>query len=247
MKIYSQEEIPQGSEEWYAVRLGKFTSSDATAIGNNGAGLKTLALKKATERLSSGPRKTFSTLHTERGKELEPIARELYELETGVKVEQVGFIEKDEYSGSSPDGTIGEEGLSEIKSVDDEKYLKVLAEQRPDSDHVWQANHQLLITGRKWNDLVYYNPNFQKSLYVFRIYPEAEKQEKLRKGIEEGIRLVKEYLALYEERLNSADPVIIGAEPKEETVLVYESGKQTGSFKLPKTFSKDLPRKRKIR
>lgn len=237
MRIYSQEEIPQGSEEWYAVRLGKFTSSDATAIGNNGAGLKTLALKKTSERLSSGPRKTFSTLHTERGKELEPIARELYELETGVKVEQVGFIERDEYSGSSPDGLIGEDGLNEIKSVDDDKYLKILAEQKPDSDHVWQANHQMLITERKWDDLVYYNPNFKKSLFVFRIYPDPEKQEKLRKGIEEGTRLIKEYLALYEERLDNVDPVVIGGPQEEKTVLVYEGSKKVGAITVPKTFA----------
>ena len=34
-------EMEQGTDEWYAVRQLKLTGSNATAIGNNGAGLKT--------------------------------------------------------------------------------------------------------------------------------------------------------------------------------------------------------------
>lgn len=62
-----------------------------------------------SETFSSAEKEHYSNDHTDRGNELEPQARSLYELEKMVTVDQVTFIEYNEYIGCSPDGLIDEE------------------------------------------------------------------------------------------------------------------------------------------
>jgi len=185
MQIHNHE---QGTQEWFDVRKGKMTASHATAIGNNGKGLDTYITELMAEYYSTAEKEQFSSEHTDRGNELEPIAREIYEFENDVKVEQVGFIEHNEFSGCSPDGLIGEDGGIEIKCVADNKYFKFLlnGESEIDSGHIWQIQMNLLITGRKWWDLVMYNPNYKKSVCVYRITPDEEKFKALKEGLEKG-------------------------------------------------------------
>lgn len=186
MKIYDN--IEQGSEEWFAIRKGKMTASHAQAIGNNGKGLDTYILELMADFYSSGEKEQFSNKHTERGEELEPVARQIYELETGNEVKQVGFIEHNPNVGCSPDGLVGEDGGIEIKAIDDVGYFKYLlnGEKEIDSKYVWQVQMNLLITGRKWWDFIAYNPNYKKSMCIFRITPDKDKFEALEKGFEIG-------------------------------------------------------------
>lgn len=184
----------QGTPEWFKAREGKMTASEATAIGNCGAGLKTYITKIMSELYSSGQTAHFVSKHTDRGTELEPQARNIYSLKTGNVVQKVGFIEYDEFVGASPDGLVGEDGGTEIKCLDDSGYFKHLinGESEIDSGHIWQVQMNLLVTGRKWWDLIYYNPNYEKSTCIYRIYPDQEKFEKLNKGFEMGKELIKQ-------------------------------------------------------
>lgn len=190
MKIVK--DIEQQSPEWFAIRKGKMTASHAQAIGNAGKGLETYIYDLVAEEYSSAEKEQFSNEHTERGNELEEVARGIYELENNVDVEQVTFIEYDEYVGCSPDGLVGENGLIEIKSPNDTEYLKYLifGEGQIDTKYIWQCQMQMLITGKKWNDLVIYNPNFKKSILVYRIEPDKEKFEKLLNGFDVGKKLI---------------------------------------------------------
>lgn len=231
MKIHN---VEQQTSEWYALKDLKLTSSKATAIGNDGKGLDTLARELVRKHYSSSTDEGFETRDTKRGNELEPIGREMYELETGKKVQLVGFIELDEFTGASTDGLIGEDGVYEGKAPDDNTYFQILMDMQVPSDYLWQAQMELLVTNRAYCDLTFYNPNFAKSLIIFTIYPDPIKQEALRKGIETGKRLIKEYMAKYEERRLETAPRVIGGPVDEKTVLVYEGGKQVGSFKSPK-------------
>lgn len=185
--------LEQGSPEWFAVRKGKMTASHATAIGNCGKGLDTYIIEIMSEMYSSGENEQFGNKHTERGNELEPIARQVYEFENDIEVEQVGFIEHNEFVGCSPDGLVGEDGGLEIKCADDKKYFRhlIFGENEVDSDYLWQVQMNLKITGRKWWDLAYYNPNFKKSMTVYRIYPDMEKFAKLEAGFKKGEELIK--------------------------------------------------------
>jgi len=51
-----------------------------------------------------------------------------------------------------------------------------------ESKYLWQIQMNLLITGRKLWRYLAYNPNFEKSLLVFDILPDTEKQAKLLEG-----------------------------------------------------------------
>jgi len=180
--------IEQGSPEWFEIRKGKLTASHAQAIGNCGKGLDTYIVEMMAEFYSSGEKEQFSNKHTERGEELEPIARDIYQLETGNDVVEVGFVEYNEFVGCSPDGLIGEDGGIEIKAIDDVGYFKYLlnGESEIDTKYLWQVQMNLLITGRKWWDFVAYNPNYKKTMCIFRITPDKEKFEALKKGFKIG-------------------------------------------------------------
>lgn len=174
----------QQSEEWYKLKSDKLGASNATAIANQGKGLNTEISKKMADYFSSQEKEHYSNPDTDRGNELEPLARDMYELETGNKVEQVGFVQHSDHIGCSPDGLVNEDGGLEIKCPKDEVYFKILidGEKEIPSDYIWQCQMNLLITERKWWDLMFYCPNYKKSSVIFRIYPDEEKFNKLRQG-----------------------------------------------------------------
>lgn len=194
MKIYR--DIIQQSEEWYRLKADKLGASNATAIANQGKGLDTEINDKMAEYFASVKTDNFTSQDMDRGNELEPIARSMYELEYGVKVEQVGFVEFNDFIGCSPDGLINDDGGLEIKSPKNNTYFKILTEGEKEipSDYIWQCQMNLLITERKYWKLMFYNPNFKKSSIVFHIEPDPIKFEKLRQGFiiaEEKIKLIK--------------------------------------------------------
>lgn len=188
MKIHKME---QRSEEWFEIRRGKMTASNAQCIAANGKGLESYILSLLAEKYSSN-KESFSNGDTERGTELEEQARMTYEIERE-KVEEVGFIEMDEYTGCSPDGLVGEDGGIEIKCPNDVNFFKLLIDGKKaiEPKYLWQVQMCLLVSGRKWWDLVFYNTNFDKNMLVFRIEPDLASQEKLIVGIQKGYNLIK--------------------------------------------------------
>ena len=191
MKISYCEQL---SEEWFNSRVGHMTGSHAQAIANCGKGLDTYIRKTMSEVYSSGERENFSNKHTDRGNELEPIARNIYELETGNDVKQVGFIKHNNYVMCSPDGLIDDDGGIEIKCIDDFGYFNLLLDEKIDTKYIWQIQMNLLISKRKWWDFVVYNPNFKKSIIIQRILPDKEKFAKLEQGLIEGEKQIKSIL-----------------------------------------------------
>lgn len=187
MKIY---DMKQRSQEWFEVRRGKMTGSCAQAIAANGKGLETYIYTILAEKYSNN-KESYTNADIERGIELEEAARMTYELQYA-PVQEVGFIELDEFTGCSPDGLVGEDGGIEIKCVNDLNFFKLLinGEKAIESKYLWQVQMYLFLTGRKWWDLVFYNVNFEKNMLVFRIKPKLEMQEKLIVGIEKGKNLI---------------------------------------------------------
>jgi len=186
------ENIAQGSPKWFAIRNFKMTASHAQAIGNCGKGLDTYILELMAESHSTSLEGKFSSKDTERGNELEPLARNAYEMEIGKVVKQVGFIELDEFTGCSPDGLIDENGGTEFKALNDIKHYSLLVkgESEIESKYLWQCQMCMYITGREYWDLCFYNPNFKTSLKVFRQLPDKEKFE----GLEKGLAIGKEQI-----------------------------------------------------
>jgi len=186
-------EMEQGTPEWFAIRKGKMTASRAQAIGNGSKGLDTYIIDMMADNYSSGEYEGYTNAHVERGNELEELARQAYSLETGNAVKQVGFVEYNEFAGCSPDGLIGEDGGIEIKCQADKKHFRLIlnGEKEIDSSYLWQIQMSLLVTGRKWWEFIAYNPNFEKSLLVFRILPDEAMHAKLTEGLRIGEGKIK--------------------------------------------------------
>ena len=184
----------QQTPEWFAIRQKKLTASHAQAIASAGKGLDTYVSELMSDYYSSGENENYTNKDMERGNELEPLARTMYELETGNELDEVGFVEVDEYSGFSPDGLYKEVGGVEVKSLNDKNHFQVILNglKAVDKKDIWQIQMSLLLSKRVWWDLILYNPNFKKSLLIFRIEPDKEMQDKLLIGIEKGKEMIKE-------------------------------------------------------
>jgi hypothetical protein len=170
MKIH--ENIKQGTPEWKALRCGKFTASnfDKLFMGKSTLGYQTLINTIVYERLTLDIPDSYSNKDMERGIELEPIAREAYELETFNKVKQVGFIEADDWRGYSPDGLVGEDGLLEVKCPKFNTWINYkLFPEKLYEEYKYQVQGGLWIAERKWIDLTAYHPKL--GLIIQRILP----------------------------------------------------------------------------
>lgn len=196
--------IEQCSDEWFELRKRKLTGSNATAIGANGAGLKTYCKEIVIDLVRITEKDSFINADIERGNELESIGVSAYELENNVTVKSVGFITNDEFEnvGVSPDGLVGTDGGVEIKARNDQKHLSLILGETKEIP-INQIQMCLLVTGRKWWDFISVNTNFDKPIFVKRIYPDLKYFDKLKAGFETGNKLIKEYEQAYRNFKNS--------------------------------------------
>lgn len=164
-------EMPQGSDEWFRVRLGKVTASNfATAIAKPGSTRSTLMRRLIAERLTGLPQGTYSNKNMKRGVELEPQAREYYSLLNDCEIKEVGFIEVNANVGVSPDGLVGEDGGAEIKCPLPSTHIDYILKDREVAVYRPQVQGCLLATGRKWWDFVSYCPEVTKRpIWVYRV------------------------------------------------------------------------------
>ena len=172
----------QLSPEWFKVRECKITASHASSIASQGKGLDSYICQMMAEHYLETEKKEFENEHTIRGNELEDVARKIYELMFDVKVDEVGFIEYNDFVGCSPDGLIGLDEGVEIKAPCDKNYSKIQITEKVNSSWIWQCQMNLLITGRKKWNLIIFNPNFDKAMTVMEILPDKEKFNKLLVG-----------------------------------------------------------------
>ena len=189
MKIHNFE---QRTEDWYNIRKGKMTASNAETIIANGKGLETYIYNLMAEYYSSAEKENYINADMQRGIDLEPEARLEFEFYTNLDVQEVGFIEHNEFIGVSPDGLIGDDGLIEIKCPNDSIYFKLLLSNNIKPEYIAQMQMQMYVTDRQYCYFVSYNPNFEKSLYIKKINRDEEMIEKLKKGLERGTQLIKE-------------------------------------------------------
>ena len=189
MKIYNFE---QRTDEWYAIRRGKMSASNAETIIANGKGLETYIYNLMAEYYSSAEKENYINADMQRGIDLEPEARLEFEFYTNLDVQEVGFIEHNEFIGVSPDGLIGDDGLIEIKCPNDSIYFKLLLSNNIKPEYIAQMQMQMYVTDRQYCYFVSYNPNFEKSLYIKKINRDEEMIDKLKKGLERGTQLIKE-------------------------------------------------------
>lgn len=172
MKVHNCE---QCTDEWFDLRLGKVTASHFKDVLNKKSGRDTYMMRLATERDFGVREETYQNKYMEDGTEKEPDAREMYEWIYGVDVEQVGFIEKTEDVGCSPDGLVGTDGTIEIKCPKLTTHNKYIKKGVLPAEHKAQVQGQLWVCERQWCDFISYHPEAvtvddeDKRLLVIRV------------------------------------------------------------------------------
>ena len=166
--------MEQRTDEWYEARLGKVTASRVADIiaktktaysSSRGSYMNELLC----ERLTGKRNAFFQTAAMAWGTNTEPMAALAYEAKTGNLVEGVGFVPHPtiEAAGASPDGLVEHDGLIEIKCPNTSTHLDTVLASIPPAKYVTQMQWQMACTGRKWCDLVSYDPRLPEHMQLF--------------------------------------------------------------------------------
>jgi len=183
LRIYTAEELPQGSPEWHKVRAGIPTASEFSAVLAKGEG-KTRASymrRLAGEVITGEPGETYQSAEMARGNAMEPVARSVYAFMHDCDPQEVGFCRRG-HVGCSPDSLIGDDGALEIKTKKPERLIDCILADKFPAEHVAQCQGVLWVTGRKWIDLCAYWPGMP--LFVKR----AERDEDYIARLEAEVR-----------------------------------------------------------
>lgn len=158
-------DVEQGSAEWLAVRAGIVTASALDKIltpkkREPSKSQHEYLCRLLSERILGAPIEDEIGGFVTRGREMEPEAVAYYEFNRGVDVEVVGFCLRDDRRvGCSPDRFVGADGGLEVKCPAAHTHVGYLLDP---SALVEKFAHQvqgnLWITGRKWWDVLSYNP-----------------------------------------------------------------------------------------
>lgn len=182
----------QGTDTWFELRAMRMTMSHADAIGNCGTGLTSYIVKKVAEKYSTAERDNYTNEAMERGTLLESEAGALYAWEYNHVIEKVGFVIYSDFVGASPDLFVDVKGSAEIKCRNDAIFTKLMWDGKIPSKDKWQMQGVMLVCKKDWCDYIVYNPNFERNLFVERIFPDKKKFAKLEEGFKIGEKLIKE-------------------------------------------------------
>lgn len=167
-------ECEQGSPEWFAARLGRVTASRVgDIIARTKSGYSTsragYMAELICERLTGKPAGSdYVNADMQRGTDLEPIARALYEVEHDKTVSQIGFVVHPtlDMAGASPDGLV-DTGVVEIKCPRPHVHLDCLEAGAAPAKYLPQMAWQCICTQRTWADFVSYCEPMPEDLRLF--------------------------------------------------------------------------------
>jgi len=171
--IYSEEDYPQGSDEWQAIRAGKVTASKITDImaklksGAPSAGRKTYMGQLIAERLTGVKSDSFSNAAMQWGVETEPQARAAYEFINDVEVKRFAFVDHSviEWAGMSPDGEVCDDGGLEIKCPNTATHIDFLITKKIPKKYIDQMQWQMACRPQwKWVDYMSFDPRMPEHL-----------------------------------------------------------------------------------
>lgn len=197
--------VEQKSEAWYSLRKFRLTGSHAQEIGNCGKGLETYIIDVLASSYAISGSDGYTNENIDRGNILEPEARDVFSFLTGKEVKEVGFIEYNEYVGTSPDGIIpSENGMIEIKCHNNVKHFKFIlnGEKEIESKYMWQMQMNMLVGEFDHCYYIAYNPNFKESLLYYKILPDEKMREKLLEGFKKGEEMIKDLQSKVEKNEN---------------------------------------------
>lgn len=221
---------PQGSRAWLYARLGIPTASNFHRLltpaqlkpsKSADAYLNTLLAEWALGR----PMDDQTSAFMERGHELEEQAARWYSFQNDLEVEEVGLcLTDDGLVGASPDRLVGDDGLLEIKCLSAPEHIAALMGEK-DGDHRIQVQGQLLVTGRVWSDLLFFNPVLPS------VVVRHERDEAVQAALSEALPLFTKRLSYWKKILSDKgvepppppEDEVDPSEPTEEQKAAFEA------------------------
>lgn len=175
MKVATELDVIQGSDEWLEARLGLVTSSEIHNIlaknknGTWAASRKRYMTQLVLERMTGKTPSRFVTRSMEWGSETEDLARTMYTLKTGNDTRTCGIFIHDDYKiGDSPDFPIlNQPGCGEIKCYDSANHLAALRAGKMPALHMPQIQNHIYMTDSEFCDYVSFDPDFPENTQLF--------------------------------------------------------------------------------
>lgn len=162
------DDVEQESPEWFELRRGIPTASMFACLMARGEqkGRLTYLYKLAGERITGELAESYSNEAMEAGKRDEPELRKHYGFVRDCEPRQVAFVRALK-CGCSPDALIGDDGVLEIKRTAPHLLIPMLLEpSKFPAKHFAQCQGALLVTGRKWCDLLVGHPKMPQKLII---------------------------------------------------------------------------------
>lgn len=196
MTLHTYPDVEQCSDEWLDLRRGLITASTIGRLitpktvklaGNPES--RALIAELAAERITGWSDPVYVTADMQRGVDDEPRARDLYS-EKYAPVTETGFMVEDNIGGKgfrlgfSPDGTVGEDGLIEVKSRRPKKHVETVLAGEVPLENVAQIQAGLLVSGRAWCDYISFAGGMH--LYVKRMTPDERWFAAIVAAVEQG-------------------------------------------------------------
>lgn len=199
MTIKYHNDLVQGSDEWFAARVGLLTASEMKLIITP-SNLKPASNDKErahlyellAQRITGYVEPQYISDDMLRGTTDEIDARALYS-KTYAPVTECGFITNDQWGftlGYSPDGVVGDDGLIECKSRRQRFQVETIIKGGMPDDYLIQAQTGLLVSGRKWLDFVSYSAGLP--MVTIRVLPD----EAVQRAIVEAAGVFEEMLSV---------------------------------------------------
>lgn len=192
-------DVEQGTDEWRALRIGKFSASRAkdllsTVRYGEAAGFRNYITELATERIIGRSAERYVTKQMQYGTDTEPVSRTMYGLVTGNIVKKSGiYIIEGVNACASLDGEVGDDGTIEIKNREIANHVESLASGNVPDEYYKQMQFQFWVTNRTWGDYVSYCDEMPENAQLF--IKRVERDEIMIAEIEERVWQGEERIA----------------------------------------------------
>jgi len=170
--------IEQRITEWFAQRCGHLTASriaDMMARTQKGWGASraNYAAQLIAERLTGVAESGFTSAAMQHGIDTEAAARAAYGFMQDVEVIEAPFVlhPRLAWSGASPDGFVGDDGLIEIKCPNTATHITTLRGGEIPDKYIKQMQWQMACAERDWCDFVSFDPRMpvEMQLHIQRV------------------------------------------------------------------------------
>ena len=183
----------QGSQEWLLSRLGKVSASSVSKLigaqGKPSTQAQGYINQLIAETITGELPEQYTNSAMERGNELEPDARRLYEFLTDSEVVEVGFCLHDTIAaGFSPDGLVGDDGGLEIKCPAPHTHVEYIRSGKVPTKYIPQIQMALWISDRKWWDFMSYHPKIEP--LIVRVERDDAYIEKLAQAVTQAAMVI---------------------------------------------------------